>query len=473
MKHRPLFVLACATALGAALAACGGGGASGGPPVRVPSTSAPTPTPRPTSDCRKGNPPPTVAPSAVPTSAGRGKIAHVVVVIQENRSFDNLFAGFPGADSRTYGYTHTGKKVDLQPIGLEFYGDLDHEHAGYEIEYNHGAMNGFDLESVFGNNLPPYFAYSHVPQSETTVYWNLASRYTLLDHMFESDSSGSFPAHQYLIAAQSGGVIGAPNNVPWGCDAPAGTVTQVLGPSGNLIPGPFPCFQYDTLATRLDAAKQPWHFYAPSIFSGNPGYDVGGLLWSAFDASSPVRYGCDWAQDVISPSGQILTDVAAGHLAAMTWVVPTFGNSDHPRSQSATGGPDWVGAVVNAIGESAFWNSTAIVVLWDDWGGWYDHVPPPQLDPLGLGFRVPAIVISPYAKPHYISSVQHEYGSIARFVEGVFALPNLGQTDVRAAGLDDAFDFKQPPTKFRHVATLHTAREVQVQPQSGEPPDGD
>jgi phospholipase C len=464
--------------LAAAFAACGGGGGSGGtgPPTLggPPPHITPTPTSGPASQCKNQPPPtPTPPPSPAPTSAGRGKIQHVVIIVQENRSFDNLFSGFPGADSATFGFTHYGHKVYLQPIGLEFFGDLDHEHNGWETEYNHGQMNGFDLETQFGTNLPPFFAYSHVPPSETTVYWNLASTYALADRMFESDSSGSFPAHQFLIAAQSGGVLGSPDGVPWGCDATPGTQTQIPGPNGTLLPGPFPCFNYATLATRLDAANLSWRFYTPSFVYGNPAYDTGGLLWSAYDASRPIRCGADWTKDVISPNTRILNDIPAGKLAAVTWVSPTFTQSDHPRSLTATGGPDWVGGIVNAIGQSQYWNSTAIFILWDDWGGWYDHVKPPQLDSIGLGFRVPAIIVSPYARKHFIVHQQHEYGSIVRFVEGVFGLPSLGQTDVRAAGMDDAFDFTQPPSHFAPVATLHGPTVIQQQAPDVQPPDSD
>jgi phospholipase C len=475
---------ALAIVAAAAFAGCGGGGSSGPSPPIVQPTTVPTRSPATCSGhsevraaARLAPPAPVERdaasmPQPQATSAGRGKIEHVVVIVQENRSFDNLFSGFPGADTATSGLTHTGTRVNLKPIGFEFYGDLDHEHAGWEVEYDNGKMDGFDLETTFGD-VPPCFAYSYVPRKETAVYWDLASTYTLADRMFESVSSGSYPAHQFIIAAQSGGVIGSPDNTPWGCDAPRGTQTQVLGPGGVLVPGPYPCFTYTTLATRLDRAKLSWRYYTPSFVVASKYFDTGGLLWSAYDASRPIRFGNDWDTDVISPNSQILTDIAAGALPTVAWVAPTFAESDHPRSISATGGPDWVGSIVNAVGESKYWNSTAIFILWDDWGGWYDHVPPPQLDSLGLGFRVPAITVSPYARGHFVTHVQHEYGSIARFIEGVFDLPTLGQTDVRANGMDDAFDFAQTPRLFRPVHTPHSTLEIYKQPPSIEPPDDD
>ena len=129
-------------------------------------------------------------------------------------------------------------------------------------------------------------------------------------------------------------------------------------------------------------------------------------------------------KDVISPETAVLTDVAAGKLASVTWVVPDLANSDHPASLSATG-PDWVASVVDAVGASAYWSSTAIVVDWDDWGGFYDHVAPPQLDVDGLGFRTPMIVISPYAKTEYVSHIRYESTSVVKFIEATFGLPTL------------------------------------------------
>jgi phospholipase C len=457
----PLGGLALVAALVALLTACGGGGGAGagggsGPPGPI---ASPTPSLGP----------PTPTPTAVPTSTGGpvGPIAHVVVLVQENRSFDNLFSGFPGAESATSGKTSTGQVVPLRPWPFEAVGNLNHERMGFLTEFNDGGMNGFDLEPVFGNNLPKNFAYAYVPHSpgEAGPYWVLAQRYTLLDHMFQSNSSSSYAAHQYLIAAQSGGVIGAPNAAPWGCDAPVGTITGI-GPNGDQ-PGPFPCFSYATLATTLDAAGVSWKYYAPYF----RGPDAGGLLWSAFDASRPVRYGSDWSR-VSSPETNVLQDVAGGTLPSVSWVIPAFTNSDHPNSFS-TSGPAWIGAVVNAIGSSRYWNSTAIFILWDDWGGWYDHVKPPVVpgDLVGPGFRVPVIVVSPYAKHDYVSHVEYEYGSIVRFIENAFKLASLGQEDRTANVLSDCFDFSQKPAPWVPLAVVRRPADAFAAAHDSRPPD--
>jgi phospholipase C len=147
------------------------------------------------------------------------------------------------------------------------------------------------------------------------------------------------------------------------------------------------------------------------------------------------------------PSSQFLTDIGNGTLSNVTWITPTAQSSDHPMLNDGSG-PSWVASVVNAIGESQYWDSTAIFVTWDDWGGWYDHVAPPNYTSYELGFRVPLIVISPYAQNGYVSHTQHEFGSILKFTEEQLNLPSLGTTDERADDLSDCFNFNQSPTPF-------------------------
>ncbi len=144
--------------------------------------------------------------------------------------------------------------------------------------------------------------------------------------------------------------------------------------------------------------------------------------WNGYQAINHIYNGPQWS-NVVTPPSQFLTDVQNGTLATVTWVEPTYPDSDHSGNGSTTG-PAWVASVVNAVGESKFWDSTAIFVMWDEWGGWYDPVAPPYEDYDGLGFRVPLLVISPYAKQGYVSHTQFEHGSILRFVEDTFGLPS-------------------------------------------------
>lgn len=403
-------------------------------------------------------PAPTPPPSDSP-------IKHVVIIIQENRSVDNLFNGFPGADTVTRGQTHTGAFVNLRPISLANSNRPCHSHLCWVQEYDNGRNDGFDLENPPGTR--PDFDYAFVPQSETKPYWAMAQTYAFADRMFQSNTGPSYPAHQYLIAGQSDFAAENPDDFGrgiWGCDAPPRTTVAVLGSDGQEHPGPYPCYSYQTLADEMDAAGITWHYYAPAF-----GADLG-YTWSAYDAISQIRRGKDWTLDVISPETQVLSDIAAGQLSAVTWVVPKDQNSDHAGSQS-TMGPQWVASVVNAVGNSSYWNNTAILIMWDDWGGWYDHLNGPQLDLMGLGFRVPLIVVSPYTKAGYVSHVQHEFGSIMRFTEERFGLSPLTQVDGRADDLADMFDFTKPPRAFVPIPTTLAPSFFELQPQSSEPPD--
>jgi phospholipase C len=389
-------------------------------------------------------------------------IQHIVIIVQENRTFDNFFKDFPGADSADTGRTHTGGVVALQPVGLDDPHDPCHTHICWVTTYDHGKIDAFDLNNP--PETPKTYDYAYVPKSQIQPYWDMARQYTLADRFFQSNSGPSYPAHQYLIAGQSAMAAEVPDEVPWGCDAPSGTTVRVLDAGGNEVPGPFPCFNYRTLADTMDAAGVTWRYYAPSIGGS-------GSIWSAFDAINHIRFGPDWTQNVVSPQTRILTDVAGGSLAQVTWVVPSAPDSDHPGNGS--GGPSWVTAVFNAIGASQYWNNTAIFITWDDWGGWYDHVVPPQLDLMGLGYRVPLVVVSPYAKPHHVSHDQLEFGSILKFIEVDFGLPALTAEDSRAANPSDCFDFSQAPTPFSKISAPVPPSYFVSEPPSSEPPDSD
>ncbi len=399
-------------------------------------------------------------------TVANSRIKHVVIIVQENRSFDNLFNGFPGADTVRTGLTHDGKVVSLQEAPLLRPIDVPHSHLQFESAYDGGKNDGFDLEGhgpLHGATPPPAtYPYSYTKQSDVQTYWTLAQKYALADRMFQSNTGSSFPAHQYLIAAKSI-AADSPAKKPWGCDSPPGTSVQIINKNGVEVYGPFPCFDYPTLADEMDSSKVSWRYYAP----GPP--DVS-YIWSAFDAIRGIRFGPDWTTKVVSPETKIVDDIAAGHLAQVTWVVPTYFNSDH-AGRTVDNGPAWVAAVVDAVGKSRFWNTTAIFIVWDDWGGWYDHVPPLQLDLMSLGFRVPLIVVSPYSQHGYVSHVQHEFGSLLHFTEETFGLPSLGQTDVRADDLADCFNFLQTPAPFVPVKPVGSVSQALHAPEQDPDPD--
>ena len=399
------------------------------------------------------------------------KIKHVVVIMQENRSFDDLFNGFPGADTVQSGDSY-GQTVQLQPVPLNQGTDLGHSHLAFWADWDYGAMDGFGHTSQGYPTPYPNFGYGYVPQSETVPIWTLARDYTLGDRMFESNSGPSFAAHQYMIAGQSADADENPGNGAssvigkWGCDSPSDFRVALIGPDGTDLPGPYPCFDYETIADILDANDVSWRYYAPK--AGYTGY-----IWSAYDAVRHIRFGPDWTNNVIEPNSQVLTDIQNGKLAQMTWVIPDYPYSDHAGKNSTAEGPDWVGTVVNAIGASQFWDSTAILISWDDWGGWYDHVNPPQVDQMGLGFRVPLIVVSPYAKHGYISHHVHEFGSFLQFTEEVFDLPSLGTRDSISDDLSDCFDFTQTPQRYVPVPVSVSPSYFLNAKPSDNPPDND
>jgi len=287
--------------------------------------------------------------------------------------------------------------------------------------------------------------------------------------MFQTNSGPSFPAHLFLIAGKSGesnNVAENPTQFPWGCDSPAGTIVQMLNDDGSESNLTNTCYEYQTLADTLDAANLTWKYYAPAYGGVDTGYE-----WTAFDTINHIRFGQHWASEIVSPETTVLKDAAAGKLPAVTWVVPSLKNSDHVGGSNT--GPQWVASVVNAIGGSSQWKSTAILILWDDWGGWYDHVVPPQLDKMGLGFRVPLIVVSPYAKQGYVSHVQHEFGSVLKFIEGTFGLSTLSAADRRADNLGDCFNFGQTPATYKPIQTELRAGYFLQQAPSLKPPDDD
>ena len=399
-----------------------------------------------------------------------------MILIQENRSFDDLFATYPGAEGTTHGKMKTPAGVVTVPLvkGDLVARNVAHVHATFIKEYDGGDMDGFananagSLRGQIGQ-----YNYRYVDPKQIQPYWAIAKHYVLADHMFTTQSSGSFTGHQDLVAggtaiSRFASVIDdpIPSNPPWGCDSSAQTATNIITVKRDVErgAGPFPCFGWKTLASLIDRAGLTWRYYTPNICC------AGGAIWNAFDAIKAVRYSDEWKTNVISPPSDFLRVARRGELPALTWVVPNVHDSDHPGGGPDTG-PEWVARVVDAIGEGPHWKSTAIVVVWDDWGGLYDHVPPPQIDYQGLGFRVPMLVISPYAKKGYVSHTQYEFGSILKFVENTFQLGSLYTSDVRATSIADCFDFTQPPRKFVPISAKLPEAYFQNELPSNEPVD--
>ena len=396
-------------------------------------------------------------------------LKHILIIIHENRSFDNLFATFPGADGATSGKMSNGQTIALRKSHLAGTLDLGHSWQAYREDYDGGKMDGFNLENGGKAGASPY---AYVDPSEIQPYWEIARRYVLADHMFTTQGSGSYTAHQDLIRGGTAingkeSLIDFPSHQPWGCDSPKGTTTTLLTVAQQYLPGagPFPCLKYRTLRDLLDAASVSWTYYSPRVNGST------GAVWNAFDSIRAVRYGPEWGKNVTSTDQRIFSDISSHRLAALSWFVPDLGNSDHPGPHAATG-PSAVADLVNDIGKSSYWKSTAILVVWDDWGGFYDHVPPAFHDNYGgLGFRVPMLVISPYSHRGLVDHTQYEFGSILKFVEDNWNLGRLGSTDVRARSISGCFDFSQTPRPFRPIGSEYPIEYFEHHPESDLPPD--
>jgi phospholipase C len=379
-----------------------------------------------------------------PTSTDLGRrfpIDHVVVIVKENHTFDNYFSGFPGAESTNM---TPGGMAGRPPLQLTY--DLCHTHACGLADWAHGRMNGWS----------DAHAYDQYTEKDIPNYWQYARHFALADHFFSSMLGPSFPGHFFTLAAQAGWATDNPSQtVPWGCDDGAGTTVPTLVKGTCITQQVFPCFDMPTIVDLLPAGYT-WKFYGDKL------PPVVGQTWSMFDAVNHIRNTSAW-RDHIVDEGTFDSDVATGKLPNVAFLVPQLLQSEHPP-ENICSGENWTVGHLNAImdtGKQAdgLWWRTAILMTYDDFGGWYDHVPPPRQygcdsqSPYGLGFRLPAIFISPWVKPGSVyKNVAHQ-ASLAKFIEAVFGLQSLNSLDPAAQDgpqTDDllgAFDFTQTPNQ--------------------------
>lgn len=470
----PLFwiLMLSAASLMVSLQGCGGSSSS---------PSAPPPAP----------PPPVTGPAS-------GKFQHVVVIFQENRTPDNLFQDpiliSRGADIASSGLNSQGQTITLAPESLATVYDLSHAHSAFVSMYDGGKMDGAD-QIPFSclpnqqNCPPPNPQYYFVNPSEVAPYFQMAETYAFGDRMFQTNQGPSFPAHQFIISGTSAptatsnlfaaenpiGVHDADSNT--GCTAPSQELVALIDSSGNESSAQYPCYDHPTLTDLLDAKGVGWRYYAQGLSSSQTS------IWTGPNA---IKHICDpntrngvltctgieWSTHVTLDPSQVLTDIANNQLAQVVWVTPDGADSDHPAGNTG-GGPSWVASIVNAIGSSAYWQNTAILITWDDWGGWYDHVAPKVINSYEYGFRVPLVVISPYTKAAYISHTTHDFGSILKFVEEVFGTPSLGYADAKSDDLSDCFDYTQTPLTFHVVPAEKDAHYFLTRPPTQIPPDTD
>jgi phospholipase C len=426
------------------------------------------------------------AADAVPVPAGvaaRPFIKHVVLIVQENRSFDNLFGGpnpsasghasgasastasplptaYPGADATW----PPGIAPSMIATRIDDPGDYGSHDAWACV--NQSAPNQrfstAQWQAVAKHAIPPavcsahdYSFFRYVPQNQRTIYWQIAHAYGLGDAFFAATNSASYPPHQFIVAGDASFTVSGQASLAerrwWVADQPSGDCSAtgpgsapVVGPSVFATTLPLPdnrggCYDRPTYADRLDARKVTWTHYTTAMPAADVGVFDGFINITNWYGPTHVLHGGHFL-----PATQVLSDAKSGKLPQFAWVKPPcIKQSDHP-GQGGHNGQNWVGSVINAIGGSADWNSTVIFVIWDDWGGFYDHVVPPTPPPwqLGRGVRIPFLVISPYlARPGNVVHTAGHPGSIMRFVDDLYGLQPLTAFDRDAPDMTGWFDF--------------------------------
>ena len=334
---------------------------------------------------------------------------HVVIVMMENHSFDNMFGLYPGANG-----------IKETPASNPLPSDLDHGAPNLAAAMDGGKMDEF-----------PSRGQVQYSQSDIPLYWKYAQNYGLGDNFFTSIASSSAPNHLAMFAAQNHGLF--ESTAQFGCNSLQNNLIQSKDATTGNEYWSYPCYNIKSLPTLLDGAGLSWRYY-----SSTPIWDAPLMTQSYYNSPN----------NIVNPN-QFFTDVSSGNLANVSWLIPPgAGKTDHPPNMWE-GGQNFVNSVVNTIAQSQqnYWNNTAIFVTWDDWGGFYDHVVPPVVDNVGLGPRTPLLSISAYNKPGYISHVQGEFSSFDKFIEEDFNLGNLGQRDslTQTGDLMDYFDFSKGP----------------------------
>lgn len=358
------------------------------------------------------------------TSGTTTPIQHVVVIMMENHTYDNFFGTFPGANGD--GSTCLPPVcAALTPAPNPPPNDLDHSGARLIAAQDGGKLDQFDP-----------MGYTTYGRAELPNYWSYATRYGLGDNFYTTAGTGSQPNHMGMIAAQTAGEFYGSSLAGGLC----GNAAQTLAYSKSMSTGTsywsYPCYNIQTMAQELSQAGLTWKYYV----------DPNQGIWNAPQNVSGIYSDSSLSSNVILNPEQFVTDVNSGQLADVTWLTPGKGESDHPALALEIG-QNWVTRQINTIMQSPYWNNTAIFLTWDDWGGWYDHVNPPMVDQVGLGPRVPLIVISPYAKRGYVSHQIGEFSSFVKFMETNWSLASLGQRDALTTigDLTDYFDFTQSP----------------------------
>jgi phospholipase C len=379
-------------------------------------------------------------------------IKHFLVLMQENHSFDNYFGTYPGADgipegtcmpidnsrAPNRGPTTTAECVEPFHLGGKGIVDMGHRPEDHQVQYNNGRMDGFIKSSAqrrgIGSQAMGYYDDRDIP-----FYWNVADDYVLFDRMFTSAAGGSVWNHFFWVTATPG------------------------NPDDDLLlPGGFD--HVPTIFDRLQEAGISWKFYVqnyrPEITLRSPGTgdEASQLIWVP-----PLNYNRFLDDPALNSRivgmDEYFEDLAAGTLPAVSFMVPS-GASEHPPG-SIQAGERFVRSLVNALMTSSSWSTSAFMWTYDDWGGWYDHVPPPVVDRYGYGFRAPALLVSPYARRGHVDSTTLDFTSQLKFIENNWGVPPLAARDAAANDIVSAFDFDAGP---REPVLLDRSREPEEVP---------
>jgi phospholipase C len=378
-------------------------------------------------------------------------IKHIVFIVKENRTFDNYFARYPGADGAKTGRTSDGRTVKLSVATDVLTPDLGHGFFDGVYAINGGKMNGYD-KVTNGESLAGYSSFTRKGMPN---YWAYADNFVLSDRTFSSMYGPTFPEHLYTVGAQAGRVVGnklQTDDEGGYCDDPGETVYRFakmndrerervmraeeradIDTIGDYWEEVRACFNFEVLPDQLAKKGISWRYYADE-----------GSWMNALLAIKHMRFSKHWGREII-PEENFIGDIKRGNLATVSWVVPGPGFNEHPGGPSVCMGENWTVEHINAIMRSKQWKNTAIFLTWDDFGGFYDHVKPPHYDIMGLGPRVPMLIISPWAKEGYIDSTTYEFSSVVKFMEDTLGLRCMTPRDCGANNMMNAFDFEQAP----------------------------
>jgi phospholipase C len=370
-----------------------------------------------------------------PARAARTPIDHFIVVMQENHSFDNYFGTYPGGRGIPRGtcmpvVPGRPRAGCVRPfhLGSRAAPELSDTVVAQRSEYAGGRMEGFVRAASAGRQGTQSGVMGYYDDRDLPFYWNLSREYVLFDHFFASAPGGSLPNRMFWVAGAAG--------------PPGGAVPR----RGLDLP---------TIFDRLDARGISWKFYVQDYDRARRFTPAGGADRSIQSVRVPLLNTPRFVETPgrlrhIVDLDDYYTDLERGTLPQVAYIAPA-GASEHPPARLRSG-QRLVRSLLTTLLRSPDWRSSAFLLTYDDWGGWFDHVRPPRVGRSTYGFRVPAVLVSPYAKRGHVDSTRLETASIPRFIEQNWGLRPLTARDARAGSFGGAFDFSRPPRRPSIVA---------------------